>query len=241
MNRPTWKTLPLIVSSLTAVVVLAGCSSTKVTSSEKLVTEQLPRPATIWVYDFASSPAEVPTDSVFAGQNFASDAAQTAEETMAGRAAGAAIAARLVEQINGMGLNAALATTDMRTQVNDCLIRGYFLSINEGSGLKRVTIGFGAGASKLETAVEGYQVTAQGVRRLGYGTVQSGSGKTPGASLGVVGLLATANPVGLAVTGASKAYGEISGDSKVEGRAKATAQLIAKELKIRFKERGWIR
>jgi hypothetical protein len=37
-----------------------------------------------------------------------------------------------------------------------------------------------------------------------------------------------------------KVYGEASGRNKLEGRAKATADAIAAELKIRFQNRGWI-
>ena len=41
--------------------------------------------------------------------------------------------------------------------------------VREGSTAKRVAIGFGAGASELGVAVEGYQMTAQELRRLGWG------------------------------------------------------------------------
>ena len=37
-----------------------------------------------------------------------------------------------------------------------------------------------------------------------------------------------------------KAYGEESGSSTVEGRAKQTAKEIANELKKRFEQQGWI-
>jgi hypothetical protein len=53
--------------------------------------------------------------------------------------------------------------------------------------------------------------------------------------------LATANPLGLIVVGGAKLYGEASGRSGLEGRAKATAEEIAVQLKIRFRQRGWIK
>jgi hypothetical protein len=58
--------------------------------------------------------------------------------------------------------------------------------------------------------------------------------------LGVAGLIATGNPAGLIVSSGMKIYGEESGSSKVEGRAKQTAQEIADQLKIRFQQQGWI-
>ena len=78
------------------------------------------------------------------------------------------------------------------------------------------------------------------MRKLGAGKVQSGGSKGPGAALGIVGFIATANPAGLIVSGGAKAYGEVSGSSKVQGRAKSTAKLIADQIKIRAQEEGWI-
>jgi hypothetical protein len=83
-------------------------------------------------------------------------------------------------------------------------------------------------------------VTANGLRKLGSGKVESGGAKTPGAALGAAALVATANPVGLIVSGGMKVYGESSGKSKLEGRAEATAQEIADVFRARFQEQGWI-
>jgi hypothetical protein len=228
----------LIVWGLFALVVVAGCASTKVTNREQLVTGQFPRPNQIWVYDFAATAADVPAGSALAGQ--ASDASQTPEEIATGRELGAEIATQLIQQIQSMGMPAARGGAGTMPQINDLVIRGYLVSVTEGSAAERVAIGFGAGASALKTAVEGFQMTAQGLRKVGSGTVDAGGGKSPGAALGVVGLLATANPAGLIISSGVKVYGEASGSSKVEGRAKATAKEIADVLKQRFQEQGWI-
>jgi hypothetical protein len=52
--------------------------------------------------------------------------------------------------------------------------------------------------------------------------------------------LATKNPAGLIVSSGMKVYGEKSGSSKVEGRAKQTGKEIAEVLEKRFKELGWV-
>jgi hypothetical protein len=140
-----------------------------------------------------------------------------------------------------MGLSAERASsTGNNPQINDLVIRGYLLSIQEGSATKRVAIGFGSGASELKTGVEGFQMTAQGLRKLGSGTVDTGGSKGPGAALGVVGVIATANPAGLIISGGMKVYGEASGKSKIEGRAEQAVKEIAAQLKTRFVEEGWI-
>jgi hypothetical protein len=236
--RLTLWSLGMVHIGLLAAAVVSGCASTKVTNRQQLVTGQLPRPNQIWVYDFAATAADVPADSALAGQ--ATDASQTPEQIATGRQLGAEIATQLVQQIQSMGMPAARAGAGTMPQINDLVIRGYLVSVTEGSTAERVAIGFGAGASALKTAVEGFQMTAQGLRKLGSGTVDAGGGKTPGAALGVVGLIATANPAGLIVSTGMKVYGEASGSSKVEGRAKATAKEIADVLKQRFQQQGWI-
>ena len=157
-----------------------------------------------------------------------------------GRQLGAQIAKELVADIQGMGLPAQEAGAATSPQVGDIVIRGYLLSIQQGSEAKRLAIGFGTGASELKTAVEGFQMTSQGLRKLGSGTVEAGGSKTPGSALGVVGLIASGNPAGLIVSSGMKIYGEESGSAKVEGRAKQTAKEIADQLKIGFQQQGWI-
>ena len=229
-----------IVLCLFALVVAAGCASTEVTSRQEYQGGKIPRPAHIWVYDFAATPTEVPSESALAGKPIEHPTPQTAEQIAMGRQVGAEIATQLAEEIRGMGLPAEQASIRAKPEVNDLVIRGYLLSIDEGDATKRVAIGFGSGASQLTTAVEGFQVTAQGLRKLGSGKLGAGGGKSPGAALGVVGLIATANPAGLIIGGGVKAYGEYSGSSKIEGRAKAIAKEIADKIKPKFQEQGWI-
>ena len=140
-----------------------------------------------------------------------------------------------------MGLPGERTSSFTKPQVNDLVIKGYLLSIDEGDATKRVAIGFGSGGSHLATAVEGFQMTAQGLRKLGSGTLESGGSKTPGGALGVVGLIVTGNPAGLIIGGGMKAYGEYSGSAKIEGRGKETAKEIAAKIKPKFQEQGWIR
>jgi Domain of unknown function (DUF4410) len=229
------------VACLLVLLLAAGCASTKVVGREQLVTGKLPRPSTIWVYDFVASAGDLPSGSTLAGEPDVDTAApQTDKEIEEGRQLGMEIAAQLALQISNMGLNGVEAVPGTQPQINDIVIRGYLLSIKPGSAAKRVIIGFGAGASEMRTMVEGFQVTPQGMRKLGVGTVQSGGSKGPGAALGVATFLATANPAGLIISSGMKVYGEASGKSTIKGRAQATAKEISDVLKTRFEEQGWI-
>jgi len=224
---------------LFALVIVAGCASTQVSNRQILVNERLPRPDRILVYDFIANPADMPADSTLGGQ-LIPDKPLTAEQIQAGRQLGAQIADELVAQIRDMGLPAVAALSGGRPRVGDVVIRGYLVSIDEGSAAKRMVIGFGSGGSELETVVEGYQMTERGLRKLGSGTVESGGGKGPGAAAPAAVAVATGSPIGLIVTGGMKVYGEATGSSKLEGRAKATAKEIADVLKTRFEQQGWI-
>ena len=151
------------------------------------------------------------------------------------------MATQLVKKINAMGIKAENFKPTTKPQINDIVLRGYILSVEQGGGVKRVVVGFGYGAAGLQTLVEGYQMTTKGLRKLGSATIDAGGNKTPGGALGAVTLIARANPVGLIVGGAVKGYGEISSNSKVDGLAKDSTVKIAEYLKGRFKKEGGIK
>lgn len=228
------------VASLIVIVMVSGCATTQVTGEKQFVTGKLPKPAHIWVYDFSATPADVPANSALAGQVAEQPGPQTAQQIAAGRELGAQIAMQLVQAIRDMGLPAMHGSAEAAPQINDIVIRGHLVSAGAGSEAQRVIIGFGAGASEMSAAVEGFQVTAQGLRPLGMGEVSAEGGKTPGTALGAITFLATRNPAGLIISGAMHAYGEESGKSTVESRAQQTAQEIGTVLKKRFQEQGWI-
>ena len=229
-----------VLAGLLLGLCVTGCASTKVTSRQMLVTGQIPRPDHILIYNFAATPADVPSSSEYADPAYRPPLPQTSEEIQLGRELGSQVAYQLVREVQEMGMPAVQAAPGTQVRLNDIVIRGYFVSVDEGSTAKRLAIGFGSGSSKLVTVVEGYQMTATGLRKLGSGTVDAGGSKGPGASLGVVGWVVTGSPLGLIASGGAKAYGELSGSSKVQARAKATAKEIAEHLQKRFEQQGWI-
>jgi hypothetical protein len=228
---------------LFVVAMLASCASTKVTQQTPTTAPGLARPNQIWVYDFIASSSDLPSNSSLAGEVGTPSTPPTAQEIDTGRRFGALIAQSLVADIQAMGLPAIEAGPGSSPQVGDGVIRGYIVS-TEGGGFgaaaKRFVIGFGAGTSEMDTVVEGYVMTPEGLRKLGSGTLTSSGNKTPGAIVPAAVTIATGNPIGLIVVGGLKLTGEVSGRTGLEGRAKAIADEIAAQLKIRFQDRGWI-
>ncbi len=225
------------------VAMLAGCATTKVNEQTPMTSPGLARPNMIWVYDFVAAPADMPANSSLTGQLDAPSTPPTPEELETGRKYGALIAQQLVKDIQAMGMPATEAGPGASPQIGDAVIRGYIVSTEgggTGSMVKRMVIGFGAGNTEMDTLVEGYVVTPQGLRKLGSGTLTAAGNKTPGMVVPAAVAIATANPVGLIVVGGLKIAGAASGRTGLEGRAKSTANEIAAQLKIRFQDRGWI-
>ena len=79
------------VSCLLALVFVAGCASTQVSDQEILVTERIPRPKRILVYNVAATPADA---AQLAGRSAVGSTTQTPEEIQAGRQLGVSTAVR---------------------------------------------------------------------------------------------------------------------------------------------------
>ncbi len=224
---------------LLAAVVVAGCASTEVTERQRYEGAKLARPDRIIVHDFTADPADVPPESAFATQI---GAAMTPppQQVALGRKLGAQVAKELVADLRGMGLPAVLAAGQPAPRADDIVLRGYFVSVDQGSATQRVLVGFGAGSAELRTAVEAYQMTPEGLRPLGRGEIKSGGGKLPGMVVPLAVVAATANPIGLLVGGGVKATSEATGSDTIEGAAKRTADEIAAQLRTAAEEQGWV-
>jgi hypothetical protein len=235
IKRASFAALLLITS-----VVIVGCASTNVTQQTPIQDTGLARPNTIYVYDFIATQQDIPSDAPILSSLSNRLEPASGEEVNTGRQLGALIAKELVSDINAMGMNAVQASPGSSPQVGDGVIRGYIVSAESGSMGKRFVIGFGSGASEMDTVVEGFVMTKNGLRKLGSGQVGAAGNKAPGLVVPAAVAVATGNPIGLAVMGGLKIYGQASGRNTLEGRAKSTADEIAAQLKSRFKERGWI-
>ncbi len=121
------------------------------------------------------------------------------------------------------------------------IVRGEFISVDEGSRIKRVVIGFGSGSAELKTLAEAYVVTSAGLVTLGSAEVEAKGGKMPGMIVPVgagaaVGRAATS----AAISGGMNVASETVGGESIEAAATRTAKRIAEVLKRGFVKQGWI-
>ena len=236
------KTTNSRVAAVVALLMIAGCATTKVADRRSDIgNERLPKPDHIYVYNFAATAEELATAGTVASSSYTiPKAPRTPEELAAAHALSDAVARELANEIKGLGLPAEVATQSTTPETGDIVILGHFESIEEGSTGKRVVLGFGSGSAELRTAVQVYQMTEHGLRELGSGTIDSGGTKGPGLIVPLAVTVATANPIGLVVMGGAKLAGEGTGRSTIEGNGKRTADKIATELEAAFKRQGWI-
>ncbi len=235
------KNLGLFIIMLCGLLLLAGCASSDVTMRRSNVgEEQIPRPNRIIVHNFAATPDDIPEESAIADLYARRETPQTEEEIELGRKLGAQVADRLVREILNMGLPAEPAGMGPQPKQGNVVLHGEFISIDEGSRAERMLVGFGVGASELKTLVEGFQVTATGLRPLGSAEFRSAGGKMPGIMVPLAAGIVTGRPgTTAAVAGGVNILQEL-GPESMRAAANRTAKDIAKILRDAFQKQGWI-
>ena len=132
-----------------AVVCLVGCATTHVQPMlEYEGTDQLQPPTLVLIHDFAIPPAHDAPDQA--------SGSEINDEAEVGRSANTTLCNTLTEEMNKLGLPAQKASDPVPAGENTLSIEGEFLCLEEGSHIKRIMIGFGAGAAQVNTIVRIY-------------------------------------------------------------------------------------
>ena len=168
-------------------IVCVGCARAVVRDVQGDRSLILPRPARVVVFDFTTGPADVQVLSSPRQEDERALLLSQAQPDLLAEAVADSLATRLVEDIRALGLPAERVAGAALPEVNDLVIEGDFVRIDEGSRLKRFVIGFGVGATELRTQVRVFQVTAEGWKPIKqFETVATGS-RLPGAGFFVAG------------------------------------------------------
>ena len=167
-----------------SAVCLGACARTVVLRESKMVDFRLPKPEEIVVYDFALTEAEVSESRGPLKEMFRFDkpagAPENEREQEIGRQVAKTLAEELAQGLRGLGFTVQRKPRGTPISDRQLLIDGEFLDVDEGNRLKRLVIGFGAGASRVDTEAHVYY--APGRRKLlDFGT-HADSGKMPGAA-----------------------------------------------------------
>jgi len=230
----------LFTATALALAGLAGCARTSVENVQQAPSTQLPRPDLVIVHDFGVTAGDVALDRA-AGARLI-DAMKTTPEAeqqlKLGREVTRIVTEHLVKQISALGIPAVAAAAATPVAGPSLDLEGQILTVDEGNRLRRVVIGFGAGATEVRSLVQVYEITNDGRRLVEdfYTTVKSSRKPGMGPMAGVGGAVsgASAAAVGAGVSVASEFSQSVDAD------AKHTAEEITKELKKFFARQGWI-
>jgi hypothetical protein len=226
----------ILISSLAAIGM--GCASAGVTPVAGSADQSmLPRPGVVLVYDFAVGANDVMVDSL--GAEFMSEGEKLTEEEQTARATANAFSVTLVEQLRKEGINAQRANDGDVPPLHAIVLKGQFVTIDEGSRFKRMVIGFGAGSSELRARVQAYQATERGLRRIAAAEAEATGSKMPGMAIPVAGGAAMGSAATSAViSGGMNIAKETSGAMNPD--AKRMAKEIAERAKAFYVRQGWL-
>ncbi len=239
-SRPS--RLILAAAALAGLAWLAACTSTQ--SQVETTSEMLPQPQVVIVDTFATSPDEVQLNEGLSTEveqaiEARRGTSRSEQELQVGHQVADALADKLVVEIRDLGLQAERGNTVPPGQ-SGLLIKGQFVSIDEGNRTERLIVGLGAGRSDVRVHTQVYQVTPSGRQLVDQIEVDAKSGLTPGMAetMGVGGLTGHLL-VSTVASGGLHVVSESVGANVVADSDRA-AKGIAKQLSALFAQEGWI-
>lgn len=236
--RATMRPLAAVLAVGLAVPAILGCASAGVTPGRRYVEDEaLPRPGVLLVYDFATAPGDVVVDTL--GPEFAAGPGQRGERAERGREVARSLSEQLVAKLQERGIRAERASASRVPPLNAMVLKGQFLSIDEGDRLKRMVIGLGAGSSKLQARVQAYQATEMGLRRIAEAEADASGSKTPGMAIPVgAGAAAGRAASSAVISGGMNVVREVRGG--LDAEAGRMAEKMAERVEAFYKRQGWL-
>jgi len=209
----------LVVSLLLSLVV--GCASATTQQTAGVGDKTLPRPPVLLIYDFAVAPEDAPPS----------------EEIERGRAIAKAYSEDVVIKLEAVGIPAQRATDSTTVPLHAVVVKGQFVTIQEGSRTRRMLIGFGAGSTMLRIEVQVYQMMESGLQRIKEVEGQARGSRMPGvagpgAVAGATGVVA-----GVAVAGAMSTVREVRGGIKTD--VHRLAERFGYKVIVFYYRQGW--
>ena len=215
------------------VACLLGCATSDVMLMlEYEGTEQLECPELVVIHDFVP-----PDDQDNAGQD---STPEIDEEAEVAREANAVIFETLVEEMRKLGLPTQRAIDPVPAGESTLSIEGEFLCIDEGSPVKRLLIGFGAGSAQVNTIVRIYLQSGDHKELLQEFMATVETSDKAGIGPAVLGLdpLAGGGVVSAVVSSGASVASE-TWETDIESLSDALAKAIVRSLIPLSIEQGW--
>lgn len=224
-------------------VALAGCAGASVTQESQSLPDSTTRPSEVVIHPFNVNPANVTLNQALfqriyrdvSRENVAVERSKIAGNTAQN------ICVRVAADLTKEGIVAACQPQSVQPSSSDALVvDGSFTNISEGNRIRRMVIGFGAGASVLDTKVQVYQRSDQRGREVLSFTTHADSGKMPGAGVAGPAGAAAGGVAAAASLGANVAAGGVRLSRASTGfLADKTATQIVNQITRYYAQQGW--
>jgi len=227
---------------LLPAILMSSCAAAKVVNQSQSAPAVGARPDRIVIYPFAVSPAQVTLNQSIVQRAYRnmSGEDQTASQQKLATDTASKLCMSVAANLTAKGYKAVCLQRGTPVADNNALIvDGEFTDISEGNRLRRLVVGFGAGASTLDSAVHVYQHTDSGSQQLIDFNTHADSGKMPGAVVmgpagAAAGGSAAAVVAGNAAVGGAKSY-----TSATDYLADKTATQITDTINQYYAQHGW--
>jgi hypothetical protein len=234
-NRSGYKTVALALWCV-ALLALAGCAGASVNPMLR-TSNPVQKPDFILVHDFAVTPAEVTLDKgmLATAMRDSGSRSQTEEEMRVGRLVADKLSQSLVEELRKQGINAFRANSNVEPTSKTVILKGEFVTVDQGNQTTRVWVGFGLGGSELRTVIQ----ALQGGELVAQAETATKSSLKPGMLVSIGTAAAAESGASLAVGAAGAGVSETF-LATVEADAGRTAKEVAKKIKDAYVDRGWL-
>jgi hypothetical protein len=223
--------------------VALGCAGAQVTQSSSSAPITATQPTAVVVYPFAVDESDVSLNSgIFqkayrnmSGEDQSAQQSQLAHQT----------AQNICVQVAANLTQKGITTTCLQRGVpptgdNILVLDGQFTDISEGNRLRRMVIGLGAGASKVDTVVQVIQKTPQGSSELIDFATSADSGYMPGAGITGPAGAAAGGATAAASLGVNIAAGGVKNFTSSTGYlVDKTSDQIVQQLVNYYNRQGW--
>jgi len=214
------RSLSSLVAIVVAIFALAGCASISVRPHSETEHAAMPKKIYVTVFDVRHGDFRVDREKIEL-RNFKKDLRSLLQSAM-------------VADLNSRLIPAAGAALDKTFPPQHAwLVRGEFTRVYQGSRLLRGAIGFGLGATKVETKVYVYDLGKSSTEPFLVFSTTGGSNAEPGAITGIA-----TDPLTFVVSTALSGAGNIAHGLTEDTRR--TAREITAALSDYMYRRGWI-
>lgn len=215
-----------------------GCARTLVRPGPQVTLSKLQPPERIFVNGFRIDPSVVTEYQGILRQQPANPDPIARQREIA-RSVSEILTAELIRGLDQMGFKVEVMTQSSHMGGNDLVIEGRLVKIDEGSPLRRWAIGFGSGASRIETRIAAYRAKPR--QKVIEFTTRADSGTLPGVVATVPAAAIAPPAVGTGITLGSAAANAANGvPSQLSAMAASSGQQAVRFLVQFFIEQGWI-